>query len=199
MPNATNMPSSPNIPSAPNMPSSPNIPSAPNMPSSPKMPTPVKIIDDDFKKDQIKEIKEAIEAADVALNRLHKARKYLNSSNKWGLLDFFGGGFISSMLKQGDMCDARRELIAAKDDLKKLNEELKDVKDLEIIGDIHPDDVNTINTSGALDFTDLFVDNPYSDYRVQSKIANAKVSCRKTISRVQAIKRKLEDRLQKLE
>ncbi len=56
------------------------------------------------------EIQEAIEAADDAILHLESAREYLGSAGRWGLLDLFGGGFISGIVKQSKMGDAEREI-----------------------------------------------------------------------------------------
>jgi len=140
----------------------------------------------DVKKDQKKEIREAIDACDNVLKHLRSAKKYLNSANKWGILDIAGGGFLSSAFKQGNMCDARRELNLSNDAIKKLQEELKDVE------------VDSLKTGNLLDFTDIFVDNLFSDILVQTKIADAKNKCKKAIFDVEKVKKELENRLQKL-
>ena len=46
------------------------------------------------------EIQEAIEAADDAILHLESAREYLGSAGRWGLLDLFGGGYISPVQDQ---------------------------------------------------------------------------------------------------
>ena len=50
-----------------------------------------------------KEKREAIEAGQRALNNLHTARENLNSAKNWGLVDMFGGGFFTTMMKQSRM------------------------------------------------------------------------------------------------
>ena len=46
-----------------------------------------------------KEKREAIEAGQQALSSLRTAEENLNSAKNWGLVDMFGGGFFSTMLK----------------------------------------------------------------------------------------------------
>ena len=48
-----------------------------------------------------KERREAIEAGQRALNSLRAAQKELESARNWGLVDLFGGGFISSDAETG--------------------------------------------------------------------------------------------------
>ena len=74
-----------------------------------------------------REIVEAISAADNALNHLNSARRYLNSAGTWGLLDLFGGGSISGLLKHSKMSDAEREIENARFALQRFSKELRDV------------------------------------------------------------------------
>ena len=57
-----------------------------------------------------KEKREAIEAGQRALNNLHTARENLNSAKNWGLVDMFGGGFFTTMMKQSRMDQAKRNM-----------------------------------------------------------------------------------------
>ena len=50
-----------------------------------------------------KEKREAIEAGYRALNSLNAAKENLNSAKNWGLVDMFGGGFFTTMLKHSKM------------------------------------------------------------------------------------------------
>ena len=50
-----------------------------------------------------KEKREAIEAGQRALSSLRTAEENLNSAKNWGLVDMFGGGFFSTMLKHSKM------------------------------------------------------------------------------------------------
>ena len=66
-----------------------------------------------------REITEAIQAADVALEHLERARKSLSSASGWGLFDTLGGGFLSGLIKHGKMNDAEYEIKQAKKALEK--------------------------------------------------------------------------------
>ncbi len=61
---------------------------------------------------EIREIREAIDAADNALLHLRSARKYLDSASNWGLLDMFGGNLITGLVKHSKMGNAEREIFA---------------------------------------------------------------------------------------
>lgn len=77
-----------------------------------------------------KERREAIEAGQRALNSLRAAQKELESARNWGLVDLFGGGFISSMLKQGKMNTAQNHMEQARYDLQNFSKELRDVNEV---------------------------------------------------------------------
>ena len=65
-----------------------------------------------------KEKREAIDAGYRAINSLKTARDNLNSAKNWGLLDMFGGGFFSTMLKHSKINQARQNMEQAKYDLR---------------------------------------------------------------------------------
>ena len=74
-----------------------------------------------------KEKREAIEAGQRALSSLRTAKENLNSAKNWGLVDMFGGGFFSTMLKHSKMDQARQNMEQAKYDLRNFSRELNDV------------------------------------------------------------------------
>ena len=53
-----------------------------------------------------KEKREAIDAGRKAISSLETARDNLNSAKNWGLVDMFGGGFFTTMIKHSkiDLC-----------------------------------------------------------------------------------------------
>lgn len=112
-----------------------------------------------------KEINEAIEAGQRALMSLRQAENKLSSARNWGLVDLFGGGFLTDMMKYSKINDASRYVEQAKWDLQKFQRELKDVN--------LPTEVK-IEIGGFLSFADFFFDGVVADYLVQSKIANAR-------------------------
>ena len=57
-----------------------------------------------------KEKREAIEAGRRALNSLRTAKENLNSAKNWGLVDMFGGGFFTTLLKHSKMDQAKRNM-----------------------------------------------------------------------------------------
>ena len=116
-------------------------------------------------KNDTKEIYEAIEAGESALNSLYAAQDKLKSARGWGMLDMFGGGFFTDLMKHSKINDASRCMEDAKCHLKKFQKELKDVN--------LPLNIR-MEVGGFLSFADFFFDGIVADYLVQSKIANAR-------------------------
>lgn len=112
-----------------------------------------------------KEIHEAIAAGEKALNSLYAARDKLKCARGWGMIDLFGGGLFTDMVKHSKMDDASRCMEDAKRHLKVFQRELKDV-DLSV--DLR------MEVGGFLSFADFFFDGLVADYLVQSKIESAR-------------------------
>lgn len=133
-----------------------------------------------------KEVREAIQAADTALNYLERAERCLNSAGNWGMLDLFGGGFISTLAKHSKMDDAEREMSNARAALRKLSKELQDVGRIE---ELH------IETGDFLTFADYFFDGLIADWMVQSKISDAKNQVREAKYKVNDIRNHLRNQI----
>ncbi|MCC8046641.1 MAG: hypothetical protein LIP12_14330 [Clostridiales bacterium] len=114
--------------------------------------------------DTLKEIREAITAANRALDSLENAQHELKGAKNWGLLDLFGGGMVTTMLKHGRMDKAQRQIEDAKYYLQVLKKELRDI-------DI-PMNIN-VEVGSFLSFADLFFDGMVADWLVQSRINDA--------------------------
>ena len=125
-----------------------------------------------------REMKEAMDAGERALSSLRNAQRKLNSAGNWGLLDMFGGGLFSTIMKRSKMDDAQQLMEAAKSDLKRFQRELKDVN--------IPLDLR-MEVGSFLSFADFFFDGFVADYLVQSKISEAKEQVSDAIIRVEQI------------
>lgn len=112
-----------------------------------------------------KEIREAIVAGEKALNSLYAAQDKLKSARGWGMIDLFGGGLFTDMVKHSKMEDASRCMEDAKRHLKVFQRELKDVN---LSLDLR------MEVGGFLSFADFFFDGLVADYLVQSKIESAR-------------------------
>lgn len=112
-----------------------------------------------------REMQEAITAGERALDSLFRARERLKSARGFGMLDLFGGGFFTDLLKHNKMNEAARCMEEAKDNLKIFQRELSD---LCLSVDLR------MEVGGFLSFADFFFDGLVADYLVQSKIASAR-------------------------
>ena len=121
---------------------------------------------------------EAIAAGERALNSLRDAQHYLGGARLWGIVDLFGGGGLSGLLKHSDIRKASRSLEQARGDLRSFQQELRDVTSL---GGLQ------IDVGGFLTFADFFFDGVIADYLVQSKIVRARKQVMEAIEQVERI------------
>ena len=113
--------------------------------------------------DRLKELKEAKEAADQVIIRIDAGLNQLKSASSWGILDIFGGGLFSSLVKRNKIGEANRSLEELSVSLKSLNKELRDV-DISL-----PD---SIPDSLSDELFDLVFDNIFTDIRVPVSYTN---------------------------
>lgn len=132
-----------------------------------------------------KEIHEAIYAGENALRSLNEAQKYLNSAGNWGLVDIFGGGFLTDMIKHSKINNARQCMETARQDLRRFQRELDDVDDY----------LPNIEVGDFLTFADFFFDGFLADVFVQSKISDAKQKVSDAIYQVQSIVNRLRQEI----
>ena len=125
-----------------------------------------------------KEVREAVQAGERALQSLYAAREQLNSAKNWGLFDIFGGGFFASMIKHSKLDGASTSLEEARYHLQIFQRELSDVC---IPQELH------INVNGFLSFADFFLDGLIADYLVQSRINDAREQVDDAIERVEML------------
>ena len=125
-----------------------------------------------------KEVREAVQAGERALQSLYAAREQLNSAKNWGLFDIFGGGFFASMFKHSKLDGASASLEEARYHLQIFQRELSDVC---IPQELH------INVNGFLSFADFFLDGLIADYLVQSRINDAREQVDDAIERVEML------------
>lgn len=125
-----------------------------------------------------KEIREAMQAGQEALDYLRRAKDCLNSAGNWGLVDLFGGGLISTFIKHSRMNDAESLVQQARDALRRFQRELSDV---DTVAEFH------IETGDFIAFADYFFDGLIADWLVQSRISDAKRQVDNAIQRVNYI------------
>ena len=125
-----------------------------------------------------KEMQEAINAGERALNSLRDAEHYLGGARLWGIVDLFGGSGLSGIVKHVKIGEASRCLERAKSDLRIFQKELRDIEAIQNL---------QIDIGGFLTFADFFFDGLIADWLVQSKIQNARKQVADAISQVKWI------------
>lgn len=113
---------------------------------------------------RLKELKEARLAGQEALVCLDQALEALESASSWGTFDILTGGFLSSYIKRGRIKKANlaiQEMTRAVDSLRR---ELQDVQ-IDLPGQVAD--------SWRDNFWDLWMDNIFTDFRVQGQIKDS--------------------------
>lgn len=134
-------------------------------------------------KDRATEIREAIDAADAALEHLGNAADMLDDAGCWGIVDMLGGGLVTTLLKHRKISDAQDEIDEAKRALRIFVKELDDV-----------DEATGLNVElgSGLQFADIFFDGVLADWIAQNKIDHAKQQVADAIRQVYAVRSQLE-------
>lgn len=134
---------------------------------------------------EMREIREAIQAGERALMSLRRAEEKLTSASNWGLWDIFGGGLISGIAKHSKMNEATSYMEEAKRNLTTFQKELRDVNGTYNL---------SLDISGFLSFADFFFDGVIADYLVQTKIRDAKVQVQDAIQSVSGVLAQLKSK-----
>ena len=111
-----------------------------------------------------KELREAANEGERALQIIRKINARLNDAEGWGTLDLFGGGLISDLAKHGALDEAQELVEQLQVQLGRFRTELTDVQ---INADIQ------IKVEGFTRFADYFFDGIFTDWTVLGKIKDA--------------------------
>ena len=128
------------------------------------------------------ELRQAEAAGERALESLYILRDTLNSAKNWGLLDLFGGGAFTGLIKHSKMETAAGLKKKKKKDLESFQKELKDVP---VSLDLR------MEIGSFLSFADFFFDDPVSDYLIYSRIQNTREDVEDGIQLVEELLEKL--------
>ena len=140
--------------------------------------------------DRLKELKEAKEAANQVIIRIDAGLNQLKSASSWGILDIFGGGLISSLVKRNKIGEANRSLEELSISLKSLNKELSDV-DISL-----PDAIPDMLSD---ELFDIVFDNIFTDIRVQGEIKENLVALKELRYAIVEIRDKIDRQIRELE
>lgn len=110
---------------------------------------------------ELKEINEAIVAAEVVSESIQSALHELNKAKDLGVFDMLGGGLLVTLAKRNHMDAAQTMINRMNQHLKTFSRELKD---------INQDTALTVDIGSYLSFGDLFFDGLFIDMFVQNKI-----------------------------
>lgn len=144
--------------------------------------------------DLVMELKEIEEAENIG-NRLHveilSAESSLGSAKNWGIFDIAGGDFISSLAKHSSIDEAQVKIKRVSNLLSSFNKELGDVS------------IQNISFSSGTIAFDVWFDNIFTDFSVQSeinktldKIINLKGKVEKVLHNLQSENTRLENCIQ---
>ncbi len=108
-----------------------------------------------------KEIEEAEAVGRSLVGAINSAQDSLESAQGWGVWDIVGGDMLSSIAKHNSLNDAEDSFIYISNLLQSFNKELGDVN------------VASLSFSSTTIAFDIFFDNIFTDFAVQSKINDA--------------------------
>lgn len=137
-----------------------------------------------------KELREALDAGDRALERLAAVLKKLDSAGGWSTWDLLGGGLVADMMKYSRLDEAQAQIESLRGDLRRYQAELADVERLEHF-DVRPD-----NTTQVFD---IFFDNIFSDWMVRDQIQRSQNEMYGLNSRIEAIQSRLRREMEETE
>ena len=113
-----------------------------------------------------REIAEAYEAGEAAIEVLKEMEGFLRNARNWGNWDMMGGRGMTTYVKHSNIDRARARLHKAQHLLNRFEDELRDV--------YNPRQLNmSLNLDSFTRFIDIFFDNLISDWIVQQRIRNA--------------------------
>ncbi|WMJ24331.1 hypothetical protein RBG61_06600 [Paludicola sp. MB14-C6] len=127
---------------------------------------------------QVKEIREALEAGQAALETSNSILSSLDSAEDWGALDLMGGGLLSDMAKHSHLDEAQQQVEYLQVQLRRFKTELTDVT-------IHTD--MQISIDGFLCFADYFFDGLLADWAVLNKINQSQTQVQNIQSQIEHV------------
>lgn len=118
------------------------------------------------------------------LSIMQNAKRMADSAGRWGLMDLFGGDFISTMVKHGRIRDVQKEVERARPLIEQLGKMLNRV-------DFDVPLAEEWGTGGFAMMADLFLDGFFADFYVQDRIDDMRDRIAETIGRLSALEKLL--------
>lgn len=133
-----------------------------------------------FLENQQKEIQEAVNAGNRALDITRKILEDLDSAKNWSTFDLLGGGLIADMAKYDRLNKVQDKIQDLQAALRGFRTELADVTE-RISGDLH------VEIGDFLHFADYFFDGLFTDWMVYDKINDSRSRTLQTSDQIQKI------------
>ena len=130
-----------------------------------------------------KELTEAVQAGEAALQTLRQILSSLDSAQNWGTWDLVGGGLITDLAKHSHLDDAQALVERLQTQLRRFRSELSDIQ---IKCDLQ------LNVEGFLRFADFFFDGLLSSWTVLDQISSAREQVLGTKGQVETVLSRLK-------
>lgn len=139
---------------------------------------------------QRRELLEADLAASEAITTLDSVLAELTGASTLGTIDLIGGGMLISSWKHAKIGAARSRLATAQARLRRLARELEDLR---------AEPVAALELEPLTQFVDVFLDNLFTDWMVQTRIHGSTEQVRDTKRRVGELQTELRARIRRVE
>ena len=143
-----------------------------------------------FLESQKKELQEAVNAGNKALNTTEQVLSKLDSAEGWGTWDLLGGGLIADLAKHSSLDEAQEAIEQLQSQLRSFRTELSDVI---IQADIQ------VNVDDFLRFADYFFDGLFADWTVLDKINDSQKQVENTKKQIDEVLHSLKIMMQSAE
>ncbi len=127
---------------------------------------------------QLREIREAADAGEAALNAADQVLETLDSAEGWSTWDVVGGGLLADLAKYEDLDNAQEQVEQLQEKLRQFKTELADVT---IEAELQ------VSVDGFLRFADVFFDGLFADLAVMEHINDSQKKIWNTQKEIQAV------------
>ena len=131
---------------------------------------------------QLREIREAADAGEAALNAAGQVLETLDSAEGWSTWDILGGGLLADLAKYEELDNAQEQVEQLQEKLRQFKTELADVT---IEAELQ------VSVDGFLRFADFFFDGLFADLAVMEHINDSQEKIRSTQKEIQAVLERL--------
>lgn len=136
-----------------------------------------------YLENQNRELDEALEAGNLALDLTDRVLSELDSAKQWGTFDLFYGDMATGKIKYSKLDEGQRLVEDLQHQLRRYKTELSDV-----IVDVDKD----ASINGFLQFADAFFNNLFTEWTVLLKIEKSKKQVESTKEQITGIQERLQ-------